>query len=142
MTEPDPLVGRRAELGRLAEAVQRARCGSGGILLISGDAGIGKSRLVAELAARERDVLLLGGAASHGGNAPYGAVVAALRAHLRVEPDALQGPSPLRPHLARLLPELGEPAESSDRATLIEALRCALEKLAADRAVVLVLEDL
>ena len=142
MTEPDPLVGRRAELRRLAEAVQRARCGSGGILLISGDAGVGKSRLVAELAARERDVLLLGGAASHGGNAPYGAVVAALRAHLRVAPDALQGPSPLRPHLARLLPELGEPAESSDRATLIEALRCALEKLATDRAVVLVLEDL
>ena len=142
MTERDSLIGRREELARLAAAVQRARAGDGGIVLLSGDAGVGKSRLIAELARRERDALVLSGAAGHGGNAPYGAVVAALRAHLRANPGALDACGPLRPHLARILPELGAPAERSDRDTLIEAIRCALVKLSEQQPVLLVLDDL
>ena len=142
MTERDSLVGRREELARLGAAVQRARGGDGGIVLLSGDAGVGKSRLIAELARRERDALVLSGAAGHGGNAPYGAVVAALRAHLRANPGALDACGPLRPHLARILPELGAPAERSDRDTLIEAIRCALVKLSEQQPVLLVLDDL
>src|SRR5689334_22212636 len=142
MTERDSLVGRRDELARLGAAVQRARGGGGGILLLSGDAGVGKTRLIAELAQRERDALVLSGAAGHGGNAPYGAVVAALRAHLRANPRALDACGPLRPHLARILPELGTPAEPSDRDTLIEAIRCALLRLSEQQPVLLVLDDL
>ena len=44
-----PLVGREAELTALREAVERLRAGVGGIVTIVGEAGIGKSRLVAEL---------------------------------------------------------------------------------------------
>ncbi len=44
-----PLVGREAEFGALQEAVQRLRAGVGGIVTIVGEAGIGKSRMVAEL---------------------------------------------------------------------------------------------
>jgi DNA-binding CsgD family transcriptional regulator len=142
MTERDSLVGRRDELARLGAAVQRARGGGGGILLLSGDAGVGKTRLIAELARGERDALVLSGAAGHGGNAPYGAVVAALRAHLRANPRALDACGPLRPHLARILPELGPPAEPSDRDTLIEAIRCALVRLSEEQPVLLVLDDL
>ncbi|MBC8249384.1 MAG: tetratricopeptide repeat protein, partial [Anaerolineales bacterium] len=43
-----PLVGREAEFGALREALQRLRAGVGGIVTIVGEAGIGKSRLVAE----------------------------------------------------------------------------------------------
>ena len=47
-----PLVGRDAELGVLREALERLRAGVGGIVTIGGEAGIGKSRLVAELRKR------------------------------------------------------------------------------------------
>ncbi len=43
-----PLVGREAELGRLREAWDEARTGQGRVLSVAGEAGIGKSRLVAE----------------------------------------------------------------------------------------------
>src|SRR5947208_6830391 len=43
------LVGRERELGLAEAALERTLGGSGGVLFISGDAGIGKSRLVAEL---------------------------------------------------------------------------------------------
>jgi DNA-binding CsgD family transcriptional regulator len=135
------LVGREAELLRLGEAVDRARGGSGAIVLVSGDAGVGKT-LSAELARRATDARVLTGASAQTGSAPYGAVVAALRAGLRAEPAALDGAGPLAPHLAVLLPELGTPAGVSDRATLVEAIRCALASLAADRPVLLVLDDL
>jgi len=44
-----PLVGREAEVGALGEAVERLGAGVGGVATIMGEAGIGKSRLVAEL---------------------------------------------------------------------------------------------
>ena len=75
------------------------------------------------------DAPVLRGAASQGRTPPYGPLVAALRTHLRAHPEGLDACGPLRGHLARLLPELGEPAADSDRATLFEALHCALAGL-------------
>ncbi|UCF59567.1 MAG: ATP-binding protein, partial [Candidatus Bathyarchaeota archaeon] len=43
-----PLVGRQQELARLHDALQNARQGRGNFILISGDSGIGKTRLVQE----------------------------------------------------------------------------------------------
>ena len=40
--------GRDAELGVLAELLDRVRSGSGAVLLIEGEAGMGKSRLIGE----------------------------------------------------------------------------------------------
>ncbi|HEV2777959.1 MAG TPA: AAA family ATPase [Actinophytocola sp.] len=51
MTSTDPLVGRREELALLCRRLADARGGSGHLVLISGPAGIGKTRLVEELAA-------------------------------------------------------------------------------------------
>ncbi|HUF37630.1 MAG TPA: adenylate/guanylate cyclase domain-containing protein [Anaerolineales bacterium] len=44
-----PMIGRRAEFERLQTAVDRLREGSGGIVLITGEAGLGKSRLIEEI---------------------------------------------------------------------------------------------
>ncbi len=44
-----PMVGRRQPVRALAAAWERAEAGSGGVVLISGEAGVGKTRLVAEL---------------------------------------------------------------------------------------------
>jgi len=49
-----PLVGRDAEFHALQDAVDRLRSGIGGIVTLVGEAGIGKSRLVAEARGRER----------------------------------------------------------------------------------------
>ena len=119
------LVGREAELERLEAALERARAGAGGIVLLAGEAGVGKSRLSAALA-QDAGVPVLRGAAAQGRTAPYGPLVAALRALLHARPGGLDACGPLRPHLARLLPELGAAAAETDRATLFEALRCAL----------------
>ncbi len=111
-------------------------------MLVSGDAGIGKSRLIAEVALRARDALVISGAATSSGTEPYGPLVAALRVRLRSDPSALVACGPLTPHLALILPELGVPPVASDRPTLFEAIRCALAHLAGDQLVLMMLEDL
>jgi MoxR-like ATPase len=47
-------VGRVRELGQLERALEAARAGSGTAVLVAGEAGIGKTRLASELAARAR----------------------------------------------------------------------------------------
>jgi DNA-binding CsgD family transcriptional regulator len=141
MTARSPLVGRESERARLAEAVERARAGAGAVVLLAGEAGVGKSSLAEEVAER-CSPLVLHGAASNGAATPYGPIVAALRSYLRIRPGGLDGCGPLRPHLALLLPELGEPAPESDRPTIFEAVRCALAHVAAEGPATIVLDDL
>ena len=137
-----PLVGRHAELKRLDEALDRARVGDGSLVLVSGEAGVGKTRLIEELAEHSHAAVLWG-RASQPAPAPYGPLVAALRAYLRANPDGLAGCGALKPHLALLLPELGAPAQAGDRATLFEGLRCAFEQAARrDEPLIVVLDDL
>src|SRR3954451_17124031 len=50
-----PLVGRAGELATLLAAVDRALAGRGSAVLLAGDAGVGKTRLLDELAARAAD---------------------------------------------------------------------------------------
>ena len=135
------LVGREAERARLSQAVERARRGSGSLLLLSGEAGVGKTRLAEEVAAAASTTALRG-AASSGALAPYAPVVALLRSYLRVRPEGLEGLGPLRAHLAMLLPEVGSQPPASDRATLTEALRSALGHIAEDGHALMVLDDL
>lgn len=141
MSTRTPLVGRASELARLSEVAARARDGSGSILLLAGEAGVGKSRLAAEVAGPED--IVLRGAASGGATTAYGPIVDALRGRLRVDPDALADCGPLLSHLALLLPELGNAAtEETERATLFEAVRCALAHLSEEQLVIVVLDDL
>src|SRR6478609_7953486 len=130
------LVGRQRELAWLGDAVGEALAGRGSLVLLAGEAGVGKTHL-AEAALDGAPVLRGAAVAPRAG--AYGPVLAALRSRLRREPGALDGAGPLRAHLAVLLPELGEPAETSDRATLFEAVRNGLELLA---PAVVLLDDL
>ena len=56
-----PLVGRDPEVAALEGALSGARDGSGGIVLVRGEAGVGKTRLVKEVVGRTEDALLLKG---------------------------------------------------------------------------------
>ena len=88
-------MGRDAERERLVKALHEARLGHGSLVLLSGEAGVGKTRLAAELA-EGSDALVLWGRASQGAGAPYAPVVASLRSYLRAFPDGLDdsGPDP------------------------------------------------
>lgn len=77
-------VGRRQELASLADAVMRGTGGDAAVVLVGGDAGIGKTRLVAEVAgaAGKRGALLLEGGCVSLGNGeglPFAPIVEALR---------------------------------------------------------------
>jgi predicted ATPase len=140
MSERTPLVGRADELASLNEAAERARLGQGSIVLLAGEAGVGKSTLAA--AATGGFDVALWGSATAGSTVSYGPIVDALRSRLRADPDALAECGPLLPHLALLLPELGDAAAESERATIFEAVRCALAHLSEEQPAAVVLDDL
>jgi DNA-binding CsgD family transcriptional regulator len=141
MASPRALVGRESEQEYLANALERAKLGEGSLVLLAGEAGIGKTSLTEALASN-CDGVALTGRASQSAPVPYGPVVTALRSSLRGDPAALSGCGSLLPHLALLLPELGDPPRESDPATVVEAIRCALASLAGDDQALLVLDDL
>src|SRR6476661_1268565 len=94
-------VGRSNELHGLLEASQAAASGHASLMLVGGEAGIGKSRLTAELATRLRTdgwLVLEGGTVALGDDGlPFGPIVEALRALSRdVDPKRIAdaaGPS-------------------------------------------------
>jgi class 3 adenylate cyclase len=76
-----PLVGREREADRLDEAIRDLEAGRGQVLVIVGEAGLGKTRMLEELRRRvaERATWLSGRCVSYGADAPYGPLVDALR---------------------------------------------------------------
>ena len=135
------LIGRERERAELMEALDAARAGAGGLLLVAGEAGVGKTRL-AEDALGETELLLLRGDSSPEAPTPYGPLVAALRSYLHREPRGLDECGPLLAYLRVLLPELGRPAARADRATLFEAIRSALAAVGRRQPAAVLLDDL
>ncbi|MFE3185001.1 AAA family ATPase [Streptomyces violascens] len=145
-------VGRAGELAVLNEALARAAAGGEPqALLVGGEAGVGKSRLVEEFADAARAagaVIAIGGCVEVGADGlPFAPFSAALRALRRRLPDELAAAADgQEEELALLLPELartGRPTSREDgTARLFELTVRMLERVAAERTVVLVLEDL
>ncbi|HEY2578408.1 MAG TPA: AAA family ATPase [Streptosporangiaceae bacterium] len=143
-------VGRRAELAWLAGGLARVHGGSPAALLIGGDAGIGKSRLVREfaMAAGPAARVLIGRCPELGAvGLPYAPFTAVLRLLVR-DPAAARLVCPPGSELTRLLPELGDPGDRSGevapreaRARLFVQMLSLLEQLGSQRPVVLVIED-
>ncbi len=83
------LIGRNAELAALQECIEAAARGQGGVVLLSGEAGIGKSRLMTELQ-REASVLgfqlLRGQCFPADRSCPYAPLLDLLRAFLPLSP--------------------------------------------------------
>lgn len=144
-------VGRADELDILNEALTRASAGEPQALLIGGEAGVGKTRLVEEFATaacRRGAVLALGGCVEIGADGlPFAPFSTALRALRRALPDELAAcAAGQEEELARLLPELGQSRtgrhDEEGMARLFELTARLLERVAAEHTVVLVLEDL
>jgi hypothetical protein len=111
------LVGRAAEAAQLWAAFERARADSPAVVVVAGEAGVGKTRLVTELLGRVRAqgaLALTGGCLDVGeGVVAYAPLVEALRSLSgAVDPAELERVlGGARAELARLVPELGAPGE-------------------------------
>ena len=162
------LVGRASELALLDVALRRAEEGAPRIILIGGDAGLGKSRLVAEFAegARRSGVrVLVGGCLDLGGDGlPYGPFLEALRtlsddlspAELStLLGEIAQELVAVAPGFARYLEPSTETDDGSrhdaasapgggraDQARLFELTLAVLDRVSTERPLVVVLEDL
>jgi DNA-binding CsgD family transcriptional regulator len=156
-----PLVGRATEIRQLCQmlgieasaqagAVESSR--SGGVVLLAGDAGVGKSRLLAELGdlVRERDWrVLVGHCIDFGESAlpylPFSELFGRLAADSPAVADTLiEG----HPAIRRLMPSARLTADAAvghgqsvDRAELFEAVYAALEFLARSAPLLVVIED-
>lgn len=135
------LIGRERERAALAQAIETARQGHGGLVLLAGEAGIGKT-VLAERVLAEEGIRVLVGTASPDGAPSYGPPVAALRSYLRSTPDGLDTVGRLAPYLRLLMPELGAPPDSADRATLVEALYAAFAAVGRREPAAVFLDDL
>jgi DNA-binding CsgD family transcriptional regulator/tetratricopeptide (TPR) repeat protein len=150
-------VGRGGELQRLQAVLDRAEAGTVGMVLVGGEAGVGKPRLLAEFQARGASAgarVLSGGCIDLGDAArPYDPFVAALRPWLRSLPAAeferIVGPA--RSAVLQLIPdlELGGAGDdsavgdhSATQSTLYLQVLGLIERIAADAVTVIVLEDL
>jgi len=141
------VVGRETELEQIAGALASTRDGRGGLIFITGEAGIGKSRLAGEAtvsAERLGMATLWGRTSGASASAPFRPIAQALLSAFRGNPPPSDPTlDPYRPYLGRLVPEwaMGE-APPETLALVGEALLRLLGMMSAGFGTLLVLEDL
>ncbi|WP_328924457.1 AAA family ATPase [Streptomyces sp. NBC_00190] len=140
------LIGREAEMGQVAATLAAARSGRGGAVFVTGEPGVGKTRLAAEAvvdAARADIVTALGRASTVGSPVPYRPLVEALlslaRAGLLPEPDELGRYGPV---VAHLLTDTGDPGAAASHLIVAEAVLRLVGVVGRRRGCLLVLDDL
>lgn len=138
--------GRDAEMAHLLATFRSVRAGRMAAVVLGGDAGVGKTRLVAEFmasAARDGAMVLVGRAIDIAEVPPYWPVVSALRNVVRTEPGG-----EIAELLGARLAQLDTPATtpqglgSPSRVQTLEVLHRMIVDLAERSTVVLVVEDL
>jgi DNA-binding NarL/FixJ family response regulator len=144
------MVGRDGELGRLLGLLDEAEAGNAVVALVSGDAGVGKTRLTCEtvrFATSRGFTVLSGQCAELGDSVPYLPLADALRGASQHPGTGVKDALESRPALSRLLPDGAGRSAEADRSTLARqqmfgAVLGLLAELAAAKPVLLVLEDL
>jgi DNA-binding SARP family transcriptional activator len=153
-TFSQPLIGRARELDRLLEVWSAVQPGAGAVVSVSGEAGIGKTRLASELLTRAGEQgagTAACAALDLGGAAPFGLWAELLRKLLVTVPTP-PAEAAWPEDLARLVPEALSLLERPDterpfvspdleRARLFEATVAAIEWAARARPLALLLED-
>ena len=152
-----PLIGRERQWDVLCQRLAAAAAGSGSVVLIAGEPGAGKTRLLTALAAEATAAgaaVLRGGASDAVGMPPYLPFIEALSPYVRAAPpDRLrQAVGQFAPALATILPEVAERLGEADsqlrlppeqeRFRLFEAAGELLTAMAAAAPLVLILDDL
>jgi DNA-binding NarL/FixJ family response regulator len=144
------LIGRTAEIARLDAALAQAAAGTASVIVLDGDAGVGKTRVMSELVQRARGagaLALIGHCVDLGDvPPPYLPFTEAFARLAAQEPDLVELLRVAYPPVARLLPRgtqgaPGADIDRVDRGELFEAVAGALGTMASGRTVVLFVED-
>jgi len=156
-------VGRASELAELQLAVREASAGRPALVLLGGDSGVGKTRVVSELESRlaadaqagagpETRILRGDSVEQADGELPYAPLLSAFRPLVRARHPALRELSAgSRAQLATILPGLeeeeevrprGERSGPSDQVRLFEAALELIDRLSESATLVLILEDM
>ncbi|MDQ6878987.1 MAG: AAA family ATPase [Candidatus Dormibacteraeota bacterium] len=148
----EDLVGRASEISLLEDALLAALRGDGGVVIVGGEAGMGKTRLVTDLAGRARRrgcVVISGGCSEAELSLPYLPFLEAIGNHVAKEDvSALRDRlGPAADDLAQLFPQIGLPASPGGDAQqaklrLFESILLMLRDAARRSALLLILEDL
>jgi DNA-binding CsgD family transcriptional regulator len=135
------LIGREAQLEELRALAAAAAAGRGALVLIRGEAGVGKTAL-ARAAVADNELMLIEAASTEIPAAAYAPVAAILRAARRAE-AMIPANRVFRGALAAILPELDPEGGSAatEPAVLFEAVAGALEDLARGRPIAILLDD-
>lgn len=144
-----PFVGRDDALRRIGAALSRAVTGQGSVVLVCGEAGIGKTRLCEQVWHAHRDsggLVVLGRAVPEESAIGFGPIADALRAARRSEPAVWEAAITHADVLSAVVPELSAAADGArrygDRPVIFEALLDAVEEAArANQAALWVLDD-
>jgi len=149
-----PWVGRQEQLDRLHEALEGARGGEASLMLLTGEGGIGKTRLLAQLAADAEGFTVLYGRCDEEELFPFGPWIEMLGGHLARVDDAELGEllgaeagdlARLLPELRSRLPGLEDPPRAdpeSERLRLFLAVEALLARLARRSPLVVIIDDL
>jgi DNA-binding CsgD family transcriptional regulator len=152
-----PFVGRGGELAALTADLEAAGAGHGGVVLLSGEPGVGKTRLAEELAAQAtaRGALVLWGRCWEGEGAPaFWPWVQVVRAYVQASDAAAlrhdlgagaADIAQVAPHIRDRLPDLPSPSPVEPEAArfrLFDSLASFLRAAAARRPLLLILDDL
>ena len=142
------LVGRTPELASIRATLDGVARGTGGLVLLSGEPGIGKTRLAREALAQALRAgfdTLVGHCLEQYRAIPFFGLTEALSERLAMAQPSDEGtPSGMWPHLAWLTLQQDSPVGVAGRSplTIFRAVTAGLRGLAAERPVVLLLEDL
>jgi class 3 adenylate cyclase len=146
------LIGRDVELSALEDSLLAALRGDGGVVILGGEAGMGKTRLVGELTSRAlrlRCAVMSGACSEAELSLPYLPFLEAVGNRLTREniDELRQRLGAAADELAQLFPQLGRPNapggdETQAKLRMFEAILLLLRDAARDRALLLVLEDL
>jgi len=144
-----PFVGREEALRQLDQALGAAAAGVGCVVLIYGEAGIGKTRLCQQLRDAHRKSggqVLLGRGSPEESTIAYGAIADTLRSSRRSEPRVWESARTRAGVLRAIVPEIGQPGEpggDADRPVVFEALLDTIEEASCgDQAALWVLDDM
>ena len=148
--ERSTLVGRDSELETARGAWRKALDGRGGVLIVSGEPGVGKTRLCEELLAAVSAggwSTMRGAAREEEGPLPYAPIAEALDRLLAARPDfAFSLTSAAQAELARVTAaspaEPTDPEPRADRQRIFSSVAQVFARAAAERGAVLLLDDL
>jgi tetratricopeptide (TPR) repeat protein len=134
-------VGRTKEKNSLYHSYDAAKEGRGKLILIAGEAGVGKTSLVEETLAHS-SLRVFTARCSDERTPPYGPIITILRNCIRESDGSKIDCGHLTKYLPYILPELGKPPSEVDAETLKESIIAALFSIAAKEATAFFIDDI